>query len=192
MTPPRIGPAVVLAAALAATVGTVACSEEPAGTVEEPSVFEGGAEQVMFEVDHYLTREGIRQGRVTADTAMTYEDGSRIELRRLEIRFYDEAGNDRGVLVSDAGDYDLPSGNMVARGEVDLRGRLDGPVPSILETDSLVYDAAADELSTDAAWTLTRPDGTVERGRGLVTDPALQRIEASDWEVTTPDVEVPE
>jgi hypothetical protein len=59
----------------------------------------------------------------------------------------------------------------------------------VLETDSLAYDSASDELSTDAAWTLTHPDGTVERGTGLVTDPALENIRRRNWTVTTPGVE---
>lgn len=167
-------------------------SDEPAGAANEPSVFATGADQVMLEVEHYLSRDGIRRGILQADTALTFDDASRIELRRLEIRFFDEAGGDRGLLSALEGDYLLAAGDMTVHGEVSLSGRLRSEGPSVLETDSLVYDSAADELSTDARWTLTHPDGTIEQGRGLVTDPALENIRVRDWTVTTPDVEVPQ
>lgn len=185
---PRIlAPALCLAAALA-----TGCSDEPAGTTAQPPIFDTGADQVMFGVEHYLTRDGVRRGVLHADTALTYEDASEVEMRRLEIRFFDEAGEDRGVLTAESGLYDMASGDMTVRGDVDLRGRLEAGPPSRLETDSLTYTAAADELRTDGRWTLTHPDGTVERGNGLVTDPALRNITSGDYAVTAPDVAVPE
>lgn len=185
--------AVRLAGLLAAAALAPACSgsEEPAGATDEPSVFSSGADQVMIGTEHYLSRDGVRRGVLRADTAYTYDDASRIELRRLEIRFFDDAGADLGRLTARRGEYLLPAGDMTVHGEVDLQGRLQSAAPSLLETDSLVYDAEADELSTDGPWTLTHPDGTIERGSGLVTDPALENIRRRDWTVTTPDVAVP-
>ena len=179
-----------LAGLLVATLAP-ACtgSDAPAGAADEPSVFSSGADQVMVGVAHYISREGIRRGALRADTAYTYDDASRIDLRRLEIRFFDDAGTDLGRLTAQRGEYVLPAGNMTVHGEVDLHGRLQSAAPSVLETDSLAYDSASDELSTDAAWTLTHPDGTVERGTGLVTDPALENIRRRNWTVTTPGVE---
>lgn len=183
-----------IAGLLAAVTLAPGCngSGEPSGATDEPSVFSAGADQVMVGTEHYISRDGIRRGVMRADTAYTFDDASRIELRRLEIRFFDDAGADIGRLTAQRGEYVLPAGNMIVHGDVDLTGRLRSETPSVLETDSLAYDAAADELSTDAAWTLTHPDGTVERGTGLVTDPALQNIEKRDVTVTTPDVQVPQ
>lgn len=167
-------------------------SDEPAGTDGEPSVFASGADQVMFGVEQYITRDGIRRGVLRADTAYIYDDASRIEMRRLEISFFDDAGADMGRLTGRRGEYLLSAGNMTVHGDVELNGRFQSAAPSVLETDSLAYDAAADELTTDAAWTLTHPDGTVEQGTGLVTDPAMENIRRRNWTVTTPDVEVPQ
>jgi len=167
-------------------------SDEPAGAANEPSVFASGADQVMLEIEHYLSRDGIRRGILHADTALTFDDASRIELRRLELRFFDEAGADLGVLSARSGDYLLAAGDMTVHGDVSLNGRLQSSGPSTLEADSLAYDAETDELATDGPWTLTHADGTVERGEGLVTDPAMRNIRRRDWTVTTPDVEVPQ
>lgn len=193
MTPGRRGALRFgLVSLVAALVAGCTGSDEPAGADDEPSVFDSGADQVMFGVEQYLTRAGIRRGVLRADTAYMYDDASRIEMRRLEIRFFDDSGADLGRLTGRRGEYVLPAGNMTVHGDVELNGRLQSAAPSVLETDSLVYDAEDDELATDAAWTLTRPDGTVEQGRGLVTDPAMENIQRRNWTVTTPDVEVPQ
>lgn len=168
-------------------------SDAPAGSDGELSVFASGADQVMFGVEQYITRAGIRRGVLRADTAYMYDDASRIEMRRLEILFFDDAGADLGRLTASRGEYLLPAGDMTVHGDVELHGRqLQSAAPSVLETDSLVYDAADDELSTDAAWTLAHPDGSVEQGTGLVTDPAMKNIQKTDWTVTTPGVEMPQ
>ncbi|MGD8495670.1 MAG: LPS export ABC transporter periplasmic protein LptC [Gemmatimonadales bacterium] len=185
-------PGLLRAAACGLSLLFGACSDQAASTQAEPSIFDGGADQVMVGVEQYLTRDGVRRGVLQADTALTFEDASEIQLRQLEIRFFDEAGEDRGVLTSESGVYDLATGDMTVRGDVDLRGGLAAGPPSRLQTDSLTYTAAADELRAPGAWTLTRPDGTTERGRGLVTDPGLRRISSEDYSVTTPDVEVPQ
>lgn len=182
----------LLAALLSGALTVSGCSDEPAGTTPQPSMFDGGADQVMIGVEHYLTRDGIRRGVLHADTALTFEDASEVQLRHLEIEFFDEAGADRGVLTAVSGVYDLASGDMTVRGDVDLRGALETGPPSRLQTDSLTYTAVQDELHTRAPWTLTHPDGTVERGTELVTDPGLKHIERRDWTVTAPDVEVPQ
>ncbi len=168
-----------------------ACQEDGADTGDAPSVFADGADQVMLGVEHYMSVDGVRRGWLIADTAYTYEEASRVDLRNLQIRFFDEAGLDRAVLTSQSGVYDMESGNMTVYGDVVLDGRMRGSATARLETDSLAFDAASDDLTTDASWTLTHGDGTVERGVGLVTDPALENIETRDWSVSRPDVEVP-
>lgn len=182
----------IRAGLVAVLFAITACEEETAGSIEQPSVFARGADQVMLDTEHYLTRDGIRRGLLLADTAFTYQDESLVELRVLEIRFFDDAGADRGLLTAESGDYDLASGDLTVRGNVELEGRLDGGAPSRLETDSLRFDASGDELSTDARWTLTHPDGMVERGTTLVTDPGLENVRATGYEVTAPDVVVPQ
>jgi LPS export ABC transporter protein LptC len=171
--------------------GLVACGEDGAATGATPSIFADGADQVMFGVEHFMTLDGIRRGKLVADTAYTYEDASVVDFRQLQIEFFDEAGNDRGTLTSSSGQYDPETGNMVVYGDVVLDGRMQGSAQARLETDSLSFEAATNELTTEASWTLSHEDGTIERGVGLVTDPALENIETRDWSVSRPNVEVP-
>jgi len=173
------------------SAAAVACGDNEAATGDAPSVFADGADQVMFSVEHFMTLDGIRRGKLVADTAYTYEDASVVDFRHLEIEFFDGAGNSRGTLTSNSGEYDPESGDMTVYGDVVLDGRMRGDTPARLETDSLAFEALTDRLTTDASWVLTHGDGTVERGVGLVTDPALQNIETTDWSVSRPNVEVP-
>lgn len=173
------------------SMGISACGEDRASTGDAPSVFVNGADQVMFGVEHYMTLDGIRRGKLVADTAYTFEDASVVDFRHLRVEFFDEAGMDNGTLTSKTGKYDPESGDMTVYGDVVLDGLMKGNSPARLETDSLVFEAASNELRTDASWTLTHGDGTVERGVGLVTDPALENIETRDWSVSRPNVQVP-
>ncbi|MDH3296831.1 MAG: LPS export ABC transporter periplasmic protein LptC [Gemmatimonadota bacterium] len=180
-----------LAGVLLLVAASSGCRDNAAASGDAPSIFEGGADQVMLGVEHYMTADGVRRGRLLADTALTFEDASRVELRNPRIQFFDEAGVDRGLLTSASGEYDLESGDMTVHRNVVLTGSVRSGAPARLETDSLAFEAASNRLTTDASWILTHQDGTVERGVGLVTDPALENIETRDWSVSTPDVEVP-
>lgn len=183
---------VALATLVVFVLPMAACGDDSTGSTARPEIFQEGADQVMLGVEHYLTRDGLRRGLLRADTAFTFEDGGRVELRRLELELYDETGANRGVLTAESGTYQLESGDLTVRGGVELRGsREPGEAPAVLETDSLRYLAAGDELSTDARYTLTRADGSMETGRSLVTDPALRNFRAEDVEVVTPGVAVP-
>lgn len=168
------------------------CEDDSTSSMARPTIFEEGADQVMLGVEHYLTRDGVRRGLLRADTAFTFEDDARVELRRLELELYDEAGADRGLLTAESGTYQMESGDLTVRGGVELRGsRQPGEARSVLETDSLRYLADVDSLRTEARYTLTRADGTVETGRSLVTDPGLRNFRSQDVQVTTPGVTVP-
>lgn len=168
------------------------CSDDSTGSMAQPPIFREGADQVMLGVEHYMTRDGVRRGLLRADTAFTFEDAARVELRQLELELHDETGANRGVLTAESGTYQLDTGDLTVRGGVELRGsQQPGDPPAVLETDSLRYRAAVDSLSTDARYTLTRADGTVETGRSLVTDPSLRNFRAEDVQVTTPGVAVP-
>jgi LPS export ABC transporter protein LptC len=146
----------------------------------------------MLGVEHFLTRDGVRTALVEADTAYTYEDASQVDLRGLRIEFFDESGLEDGILTSLSGLYDLESGDLTVRGQVVIEGYLEAGSRSRLETDSLLYTAEDDRLTTEASWVLSHGDGSVERGVGLITDSSLGSIETRDWSVSTPGVEVPE
>ena len=157
--------------ALTMMVAAVAC-QEPGAT---PPVGRGSAadtaDQTLFGVRLTLADHGVQRALLQADTAFTYEDNTRTELRVVRTTFYTETGVKDGTLTSREGTYNSRAGNMEARGNVVVISE-DG---RRLVTQQLRYDPQRNEITGDSAFVLTRP-GEELSGIGFRTDPNLSRI----------------
>ena len=149
----------------------VACQDPGATPPAGMRAASDTADQTMFGVRLVLSNNGIQRALLQADTAFTFEDNTRTELRVVRSTFYTEAGVKEGTLTSREGTYSSRSGNMEARGNVVVIAE-DG---RRLETAQLRYDPQRNEISGDSAFVLTRP-GEILSGIGFVTDPNLSRI----------------
>lgn len=172
MMAPRTSPAraAALAASLAVAVGCGGDDQQV--EVAGPELMGMGADQVMIGLTHNMTREGVLQGELRADTAYVFSDASDVHLRSVRVTFFDERGLPDGRLTADSGQYDLRTGNMEAHGNVVVRDTADG---QRLETPRLSYDALTRDLRTDTTFVWTR-GGEVVRGRGLFTDPSFSDV----------------
>jgi LPS export ABC transporter protein LptC len=129
------------------------------------------ADQTLFGVHFYLTDAGLRRAEVKADTAFTYEENTRTELRKVKAVFFDQAGARNADLTSRQGTYSTRIGTMEARGEVvviSARGTLTSP--------HLRFDPTRNEITSDSAFVLTEKNGRVTRGIGFVSDPDLNAV----------------
>jgi len=149
----------------------VACQDPGATPPAGVRAASDTADQTLFGVRLVLANNGIQRALLEADTAFTYDDNTRTELRVVRSTFYTEAGVKEGTLTSREGTYSSRSGNMEARGNVIVIAE-DG---RRLVTPQLRYDPQRNEISGDSAFVLTRP-GDVLSGIGFVTDPNLSRI----------------
>ncbi|MFQ5888722.1 MAG: LPS export ABC transporter periplasmic protein LptC [Gemmatimonadota bacterium] len=174
--------------AISLTFLLAGCGEEEPVVVAGPELQELEAEQVMIGVEQFLTSDGVRRARVSADTVLVLPDDSRIHLRNLTIRFLGAQGEELSVLTARRGVYDTRTEDMEAAGNVvvvqPLRGRR-------LETERLEYAARTDRLHGDTTFVFTQ-GGTTTRGASFVTDPSLDRVEIERPSVVAPRVEVPE
>jgi LPS export ABC transporter protein LptC len=156
---------------VAAVVGVVAC-QDPGAT---PPIASGAAadtaDQTMFGVRLVLADRGIRRAEMQSDTAFTFEDNTRTELRVVRSIFFTETGQKNGTLTSREGTYNARSGNMEARGNVVVISE-DG---RRLETPQLRYDPTRNEISSDSAFVLTEPQQRVS-GIGFIADPNLNNV----------------
>lgn len=186
MRPPNGAPRIVRAAAAAVFVFAAAgCGdEEQQVELAGPGLMEMGADQVMVGLTHNMTRDGVLQGELRADTAYVHSDESVVRLRAVDVTFYDDRGRPDSRLTADSGRYDLQTGNMEAHGDVVVR---DTAQSERLETPQLIYDAPANELRTDTSFVWHR-GGDVVRGTGLVTDPSMNdvRIQRPSGTSTSP------
>ena len=163
-------PVSALACAVAIVVSS-ACQETGATPPVSAAAVADTADQTLFGVRLTLADRGVQRALLQADTAFTYEDNSRTELRKVRSTFYTETGLKNGTLTSREGTYNVRSQNMEARGNVVVISD-DG---RRLETPQLRFDTGRNEISGDSAFVLTRP-GEVLRGIGFIADPALTHI----------------
>ena len=155
---------VVLAAALA-------CGEPGATPPANTKASADTADQTLFGIRLVLSDHGIQRALMQSDTAFTYEDNSRTELRVVRSTFYTEAGVRNGNLTSREGTYNVRSGNMEARGNVVVISE-DGRK---LETPQLRYDPGRNEISSDSSFVMTTPTDVVT-GIGFTADPNLNTV----------------
>ena len=164
--------AIVALTLIIATMMSSACQDTGATPPISSAATADTADQTLFGVRLTLADRGVQRALLQADTAFTYEDNSRTELRNVRSTFYTETGLRNGTLTSREGTYNVRSQNMEARGNVVVISD-DG---RRLETPQLKFDTGRNEISGDSAFVLTRP-GEVLRGIGFMADPALTHIQ---------------
>jgi LPS export ABC transporter protein LptC len=154
-----------------ALVAAIACENQGATPPVSAKASRDTADQTLFGVRLISADHGVQRAAMQADTAFTFEDNSRFELRTVRTTFFTETGVKSATLTSREGTYNVRSGNMEARGNVIVISE-DGRK---LVTPQLRYDPGRNEISGDSAFVLTRPEDEVS-GIGFITDPDLTRI----------------
>ena len=154
----------LLAAALSA------CEESgarPTTTVQAPD----SADQVLEGFSHYVTKDGIRQSRVQADTAYFYEGTQITNLVNVKVTFYDLKGAESSTLTAKTGLYRWQDGSMEANGNV----LVVSPDGRRLATERLRYDNASNQISTDRRFTFERGAEHLE-GNSFRSDPDFRNV----------------
>ncbi len=161
MRPPRR----LLAATLAA-LALGACEEEQIA-VAANEFMQGIDAPVVFGMVSYLTANGVREGRVQADTAFTFADSTKVDLRVMVVTFYDESGRERATVRGRTGEWNQDTDRMVARGDVELLVHTDS---STLRSQEIYYDPDSDRIWSDSATVRTLANGTETRGSAFESD----------------------
>jgi LPS export ABC transporter protein LptC len=156
----------------AAALALGACVDRQAPTVPtKRSALPDSADQMIFGLDHALTTNGVRRAQLHADTAYFYDEGNRIELRRLNTTFFSAEGVKNGTMVSDVGTYDVRTQKLDGRGNVRVVSE-DGRK---LTSPHLVYDRSLNQITSDTLFDFSSP-GRNLKGIGLRTDPQLRNL----------------
>ncbi len=165
----RLGP--VVSIAYAAVVMACSGMEGPPTTV----VGADSADRIAFGVGHNVTTNGILRVRIEADTTYFYDASQTAELRQLTIIFFSAEGIETSRITADWGNYELQTGNMIARTNVV------GTTPDgrRLTTSELTYDRLGNRLKTDAEFVFDSPEEHLE-GSGFTADPDFRNVRATD------------
>lgn len=165
----------ILVASGVALLSAAACPAKSKGTKlrvkASATSIPDSAEQIIFGGRIFLTDQGVNKGVLLADTVLNYDQGTRMELRRVNVTFYTSLGMKDGVLSSKAGTYNSRLARLDARGDV-VVVRNDG---KRLTSQSLVYDQVRNQIFTDSAFVLNEPSRQFT-GIGFESDPRLSNF----------------
>jgi LPS export ABC transporter protein LptC len=157
-------------------VAALACRDSGEPPLVDPEILESVAEsnQVAMGVEHYITADGIRRAHVRADTAFFLKDSPVIQLRIMQVTFFDNLGDTTSVLTALQGDYNWSTGDMTARDEVVVVNPKEG---RRVETSVLFYNRVEDRIWGDAYTRMVEADGTVIEGTAFETNSSMDQIE---------------
>jgi LPS export ABC transporter protein LptC len=151
--------AMTLAAACGASDKNVAAAGTPADS----------ADQTMFGLSQILTKDGVKEAYLQADTAFMFETSGRVDLKHLKVTFYSEQGEPQSVLTGKEGTYFSRTNEMNARRDVLVVRTSD---QARLTTDFLEYDPAQNQVRTDRPYVADKGVQHFE-GVGFVCDPGF-------------------
>ncbi len=164
-------------ATLVLLAGLAACEAPTSGSVASHELLEMGADNIVFGMVSFMTSNGIREGRVEADTAFMYVDSAKAKLRQMRIVFYDEIGAERATVTGTAGEWDQNTDRMWAQGDVLLVVHADG---RRIESAEMVYDPIEDEIWSDSATVQTLANGRVTRGSSFRSDMEFRNVQIAN------------
>jgi len=160
-------------AALAALLlATAACQQAQAPkTAAAARGIDPVADQVVFGSRTLVTDGGLRRAEVLSDTALFYDDNTRMDMRIVQAVFYNSSGAKDAVLTSRTGRYLTRDNVLEARGSVVIN-TVDG---RRLVTEQIKFDARVNQISSDSAFVLTE-EGREASGIGFVSDPDMNNL----------------
>lgn len=154
----------------AALLGLAACREDAARPLAVVAAADT-ADQVIVGFEHFVTSNGIRKAQVEADSAYIYTDTQTTDLREVEATFFGADGREVATLTARQMLYRFQDNFMEAIGSVVVNAT-DG---RRLTTERLVYDPAADRVSSDQPFTYDA-NGQHLVGEGFTTDPSFRNV----------------
>jgi LPS export ABC transporter protein LptC len=132
------------------------------------------ADQILINMTHFVTIDGLRRAKVMADTAYFYSPTQTAEMRTVRITFYDPQGAETTNLTCREGTYRWQSGDMEGRGDV-RAVTTDGRT---LRTEVLRYSQVRNQVSSDRPFVFDAPGRHIE-GAGFTSDPEFRNVTAT-------------
>ena len=151
-----------------------ACAEAPPRMVVDPELAAVEADYIIFGLTDYLTRRGVREAVVEADTALVFQDSTVVLLRgNVKLTAYnEELGTEKAIVTSDRGRLDTTSNELHAEGNAVLLIRADG---RRIESYELRYTPDFDQIRSDSATVMYDGDDVVE-GTSFTSDLSFERV----------------
>ena len=159
---------------VATLLAVASCDQSRQGSVIDPVLEAMDADYIMFGLTDYLTRKGIREAIVRADTAFFFQDSTAVLLSgNVRLTAYDEeSGTEKALVTSDRGRLDTSTNSLWAQGNAVLIIQADG---RRIESAELRYVPDQDAISSDSATVMYDGDSIIE-GTGFDADLSFERV----------------
>ncbi len=160
---------------LAAGLLRAACTDSSPRMVVDPDLEAIEADYIIFGLTDYLTRRGIREAVVEADTALVFQD-STVVLLRGNVRltaYHEELGTEKALVTSDRGRLDTSTNELFAQGNAVLLIQADG---RRIESSELTYMPDDDEIRSDSATVMYDGDSIIE-GTSFTSDLNFEEVD---------------
>lgn len=149
-----------------------ACGEQGVAPVRS-NVASDSSDQILEGMTTTITKNGVTQSVVYADTTYMYSDQQLAVLRRLRSTFYDAQGNPTALLTAKRGNYQFGRGTLEAWDSVFMQS-MDGSNRR-LRTSHLIYDRDQNQIRSDSAFVYESPT-EVLTGNSFVSDPGFRNV----------------
>lgn len=149
-----------------------ACREQGVTPVQS-NVAADSSDQILEGMTTTITKNGVAQSVVYADTTYMFTDRQVAVLRQLRSTFYDAQGAQTAVLTAKRGEYQFGRGTLEAWDSVFIQS-LDGS-DRRLRTAHLIYDRDRNQIRSDSAFVYESPS-EVLTGNSFVSDPNFKNV----------------
>ncbi len=126
---------------LAATACSAESEEGPATELETID-----ADEIVYGVSRRLTREGVQEALLMADSMFMWRDSSHARVLGLTLIVFDEQGRRRANITADGGRLSRTGSELTARGNAVLRVSTTGQE---IRTDELNFAPEEDRIWSD-------------------------------------------
>ena len=159
---------------LTALLALVACTEGPPRMVVDPELAAIEADYIIFGLTNNVTRGGVREFIVVADTALIFQDSTVVLLRgHVTLTAYNEdVGTEKAVVTSDRGRLDKSTNEMLSEGNSVLLIRADG---RRIESYELRYTPNDNSIRSDSSVVMYDGDDVVE-GTSFTSDLDFEQV----------------
>jgi LPS export ABC transporter protein LptC len=136
--------------------------------VVDPELEALEADYIIYGLTRYLTRRGVREAIVKADTALVFQDSTVTLLRGNVVltAFNEELGTEKALVTSDRGRLDQSTNDLYAQGNAVLLIRADG---KRIESAELHYTPDSNVIRSDSSVVMYEGDDIIE-GTGFTSD----------------------
>ncbi len=138
------------------------------------------ADEVLYDISTNLTRDGIQEGLLEADSMYMWMDSTHVQIHGLTLLLFDERGREKGRVTADGGQLSNVSRQLWAYGNALLSVPADELNEAReIEADELHFDMESDRIWTDVPVLMER-GGCRVTGDGFQSDLSFNdlRIEA--------------